>query len=78
MHRRACSCIKLSELARLLCLERSLVREEVIPRFVNAQQLSGTIAQGGRSGSLKVSFTSKASFGLFSLAQRYGLAKIVL
>ena len=51
MHRirRACSCIKIRDLARLLCHERSLAQEGGIPRFVNAQQLSSKVAQGRSS-----------------------------
>ncbi len=57
MHRirRACSCIKIRDLARFRCHERSLAQEGGNPRFVNAQQLSGKFAQGGRLGAVKVS-----------------------
>lgn len=78
MHRRACSCIRLSRLARVLCEKGSSIRETGLPRFVNAQQFSGKIAPYGRHEPLKVDpdITNRSQLPL--LAQQHEKAKVAL
>ncbi len=60
MHRSACSCIKLRHVVRILCHESSSAQDRLVPRFVNAQQLSNTFGQGGRVGAFNVSLNNNS------------------
>ena len=78
MHRRACSCIRLTRLTRVLWNQGSSLQEIVFPRFVNAQPLSGKTAHCGCLDPLKVSASLLDCSQLWSLAQHYGKAKVAL